>query len=299
MGALADREVPEAVGWRKRGSSRLNDLARNHISNERKSTMARPPQWTTENAGRFGDHTVVAAYHLRLPYPTEILDELVKLVADPNLPLLDIGTGTGEIARALAPRVTRVDAVDMSATMLARGRQLPGGDVPNLRWIEARAEDFSSDARYALITAGDSLHWMDWDVVLPKFGRLLVPGGYLAIVHRSDLAPAWQDDLGALIAKYSTSRFYETFDLIAELERRGLFEVVGRYTSPPRASRQPVDDYVESFHSRSSFSRENMPPGDVEAFGAALRALVAPWSTDGFVDLETVGEIVWGYPLAG
>lgn len=260
--------------------------------------MARPPQWTPENASRFGDQTVVAAYHLRLPYPPEIHDELMKLIVDPHLPLLDIGTGTGEIARAMAPRVVRVDAVDMSETMLSRGRESPGGDSPNLRWIASRAEDFDGDGRYGLITAGDSLHWMDWDVVLPKLAGLLAPGGYLAIVHRSDLAPAWQDDLAALIARYSTSRFYETFDLIAELERRGLFEVVGRFTSPERESRQSVDDYVESFHSRSSLSRENMPPDDVAAFDAGLRSLVAPWSADGFVRLRTVGEIVWGYLLS-
>ncbi len=240
---------------------------------------------------------MVAAYHLRFPYPPEIHDELVKLVAKPHSSLLDIGTGTGEIARALAPRIDRVDAVDMSARMLSRGRESSGGDAPNLRWIESRVEEFESDESYELITAGDSLHWKDWDVVLPKLAGLLAPGGHLAIVHRSDLAPDWQEELGALIARYSTSRFYETFDLIAELERRGLFEVVGRYTSPERESRQPMDDYVESFHSRSSLSRENMPPEDVEAFDAALRELVAPWSADGFVHLRTVGEIVWGFPL--
>ncbi len=260
--------------------------------------MARPPQWTLENASRFGDRTVVAAYHLRLPYPPEIHDELLKLIADSHPLLLDVGTGTGELARALAPRIDRVHAVDMSAAMLARGRELPGGDAPNLRWIQSRVEEFDSDERYGLIAAGDSLHWMDWDVVLPRFARLLAPGGYLAIVHRSDLAPAWQEDLGALIARYSTARFYETFDLIEELERRGLFEVVGRFTSAPRDARQSVDEYVESFHSRSSFSRETMPRADAGAFGAALRSLVAPWSNDGFVQLQTVGEIVWGYPLA-
>jgi hypothetical protein len=42
-----------------------------------------------------------------------------------------------------------------------------------------------------------------------------------------------------------------------------------------------------------------MPTGAPEAFGAELRALIAPWSSGGYVRLQTVGEIVWGYPLAG
>lgn len=36
---------------------------------------------------------------------------------------------------------------------------------------------------YGLVTAGSSLHWMDWEVVLPRIGRLLSPEGCLAIVN--------------------------------------------------------------------------------------------------------------------
>ena len=264
--------------------------------------MARPPQWTPENADRFKDLTVAGVYHLRLPYPPAVFNHLLDLVADPGQPVLDLGTGTGEIARELAPHVIRVDAVDASPAMLARGLSMPGGDHPRLRWIEARAEDFTSDEVYGLVTAGDSLHWMDWDVVLPHLSRLLVDGGFLAIVHRTEQAPPWQQDLTALIARYSTMRFYETFDLIAELERRGLFAVAGRFATAPEESRQPIDDYIESFHSRSSLSRENMPAAAADEFDGLLRDLVTPWVTDGAVTLATVGEIVWGQPrdpLAG
>jgi trans-aconitate methyltransferase len=38
---------------------------------------------------------------------------------------------------------------------------------------------------YALITAGESLHWMDWPVVMPRFRDALSPGGVVAIAGRS------------------------------------------------------------------------------------------------------------------
>ena len=40
------------------------------------------------------------------------------------------------------------------------------------------------DPPYALVTAGESLHWMAWEVVLPRFAAALVPGGLLAIADR-------------------------------------------------------------------------------------------------------------------
>ena len=261
--------------------------------------MPRPPQWTPEIAARFRDPSVVAAYHLRLPYPPSMFDALFDLLPDPDLPVLDLGTGTGEIARQLAPRVGRVDAVDASPAMIERLRDMPGGHHRSLHPIVARAEDFTPTDPYGLITTGDSLHWMDWDLVLPRFAAWLVPSGFLAIVNRNELPPPWQDQLKALVAECSTSRDFETFDLIAELERRELFQVVGRFVTPPQPSNPSVSDYLESFHSRSSLSRDNMTPEAADRFDRHLRELVAPWAVDDHLSLQTVGSIVWGRPLPG
>ncbi|MBV9278962.1 MAG: class I SAM-dependent methyltransferase, partial [Chloroflexi bacterium] len=53
---------------------------------------------------------------------------------DPRV-VLDAGCGTGDVARPLAPLVDRVDAVDISAGMIERGRRLPGGENPAITWI--------------------------------------------------------------------------------------------------------------------------------------------------------------------
>jgi SAM-dependent methyltransferase len=260
---------------------------------------ARPAQLTPENAARFQDRTVVDRYHLRLPYPPEIFDVLVGLIDDAPRDVLDAGAGTGEIARVLADRVDRVDAVDLSGPMIAKGKTMPGGDHPRLRWIQGRLEDVPIESRYALITAGDSLHWMEWEVVMPRFQAMCTPQGMMAIVHRSEVTPPWQDGLGMLIAEYSTMQNFEGFDLIAQLEQRRLFTRRGSFETAPVGSRQSIDDYVESFHSRSSLSRENMPVESAAAFDRRLRELVEPYGEDGAVDLQTVGTIEWGLPLSG
>lgn len=194
---------------------------------------SRPPHLTQERADRFKDQSVVEAYPLRWPYPPETFQVLVDLMVKPPGIVLDAGTGIGDIARPLVAHVGRVDAVDVSAPMLAQGRALPGGDHPGLCWIESRAEDVASGSRYSLVTAGESLHWMDWPIVLPRFRELLVPGGMLAIVQRSEGPVPWHDGLAELITTHSTVRNWEPFDLVAELEAQSLFKVRGRHRTTP------------------------------------------------------------------
>lgn len=258
----------------------------------------RPAQLTAANAARFQEEAVVDAYPLRPPYAPEIAGLLVDLAVDLPRAVLDAGAGTGEIARALVDRVARVDAVDLSPAMIAKGRTLPGGDHPRLRWILGPIERVPLQPPYALITAGDSLHWMDWETVMPRFQAALTPNGVLAIVHREQLPPPWSEGLSALIAECSTYPSFLPFDLIDSLEQRGLFHPTGRHETAPIPSRQSIEDYVESFHSRSSLSRAAMGREAATAFDERLCALVRPWGEDGLLDLETVGSIEWGLPLA-
>ena len=185
--------------------------------------LPRPAHLTADNAARFKDQSVVEVYPLRLPYPPEVFDILAGLITDEPRAVLDVGAGTGDIARGLVRRVERVDAVDFSAAMIAKGRTLPVGDHPHLRWIHGAVETVALDAPYALITAGESMHWMDWEVVFPRFGDALTPGGVVAIVHRAELPAPWQDGLEVLIRQLSTMQNYQPFDLIDVLEKRDLF----------------------------------------------------------------------------
>ena len=225
---------------------------------------------------RFQDASVVERYHLRLDYPAETFDLLLSLMTDTPRALLDVGSGPGVLARQLVERVDRVDAVDPSATMLARGKSMPNGNHPRLRWLHGRIEDVALDPPYALITLGECLIWLDWNVVFPRFAELLSPNGYVALVDRGELPPPWQAELLDLIRRYSTMQNYPTLNVGATLEEARLFAKVGERKTAPGATRQSVADYLASFHSRSSLSLEHMPPEDAAAFDEGLRAIVAP-----------------------
>ncbi len=85
--------------------------------------------------------------------------------------------------------------------------------------------------------------------------------------------------------------------MIEALEQHGLFQKIGSLTTAPIPFTQTVDDYIESYHSRASFSRERMELEQSRAFDAAARQILLRTYSDGVISLRVVADIVWGLPL--
>jgi SAM-dependent methyltransferase len=259
-------------------------------------STAKPAHLTTEVAEGFQDEQVAAVYHQRPPYPAEAIDLLLEL-ADGG-PVLDLGCGPGDLARRIAPHVERVDAVDFSAAMVARGKQLPGGDHPGLHWQVAPAETAELHGPYALATAGESLHWMDWDVVLPRLGTTL------ALVERDwGGSPAIHQALLPLWIAYSSVPSFQRYVLVDELTSRGLFTLQGERTCAPEPWRPTIEEYLDARHSQRGFSRSHMGEESAAAFDeavtGALERLIASGdlaTTGDRLELEAGARVSWGTP---
>src|SRR4029453_4905304 len=107
----------------------------------------------------------------------------------------------------------------LAAEMVAEGSRLPGGDAVNLRWSVGRAEEAPLDPPYALIVGGESLHWMAWQIVLPRFARALTPNGVRAL-GRVDAPPPAPGRAGLLeiIRRHSTAKSWAPFDMLPAWE---------------------------------------------------------------------------------
>jgi SAM-dependent methyltransferase len=265
-----------------------------------RSVEPKPKVWGERYGAVFRERSVVEHYGLRPPYPVETFDVLASLAArtaPEGGAVLDAGCGPGDVARPLAARVAGVDAVDVSEPMIARGRALAGGDAPNLRWVVARIEEAPLDPPYALVVAGDSIHWFDWETALPLFARVLARDASLAIVHRE-----WLLDERAALApvydRHSWNDDFEPLDPIEELERRGLFERRGSYRTAPEPWRPTLDEIVRGHFSMSGFPPDRLR--DRDAFASELRTALAEKldaRPDGCYDLEVTATIAWGRPL--
>ncbi len=258
---------------------------------------AKPSYLSEKYAQAFLDSTVADAYQYRPRYPHAVIRFLGSLLCDSPRRVLDAGCGTGFLTRRLVQVADAVDAVDFSQAMIERGRRLPNGAHPALRWIVGRMEDVPLVGPYALITCAESLHWMAWDVVLPRFERLLSPRGVLTILEMGEMPLPWSDGLREIIRWFSTNQEYQPLDLSSELTRRGLFVEQGRRRFGPTPFIQPVEAYIESFHGRASFSRARMSPGEASAFDQAVRDLVTPHVGE-TVTLQIYTDVIWGKPLS-
>ncbi|MBT2188410.1 class I SAM-dependent methyltransferase [Sphingobium nicotianae] len=255
--------------------------------------VAKPDFLSAQQGAAFEDFDVARSYRNRPGYGDAVFDRLIDLMPASG-PILDIGCGTGFLARPLASRGFAVDALDISPAMVELGRALPGGQLPKLRWSAVSFEEAGHIGPYALIVAGESLHWMDWATVLPKCRGLLIPGGKLAIVDNRALPLPWQEDLVVLIARYSTSQHYRPYDTAREIAARGLFIEQGRISTDPDPMTQSIEAYIDSFHARASFSRARMGEAASEFDAALCAAVAAKGATE--VIIQRVTEIVWGEP---
>lgn len=257
----------------------------------------KPKGWGRAYGGVFAERSVVDRYHLRPPYPPDALDLLSALAR--GRPVLEAGCGIGELARRLAPRVRRVDAVDVSEPMVEHGRGLTGGDVQSLRWIVAAVEEAPLDPPYGLVVAGESIHWFDWDIALPRFAAILEADGLLALVYRDWLRnERVRERLRPIYQRHSSNPHFQPLDPVEELERRGLFHPLGRRTTAPVRWRPTLEELLGCQHSQSGFTvdRQRDPAAFDDEVAAVLEELVE--CRDGRFELDVAADIAWGKPLA-
>ncbi|HEX3815135.1 MAG TPA: class I SAM-dependent methyltransferase [Mycobacteriales bacterium] len=229
-----------------------------------------------------------------------MFDVLVSLLDLDHRQVLDAGCGIGDLARPLAARVDRVDAVDPSAAMLHQGRAMPGGDSANLRWIRGGVEDAPLDPPYGLIVCGDSVHWFDWPVALPLFSRSLTAGGQLALVQRSWLnEPGLRELVVPIYQRHGANPDFEPRGPVQELERRALFHPVGQRSIGPLPWRPTMAALLDCLHSQNGFVIEKM--ADPDGFDREIANEVdrsAAKDASGAYELTMSVTITWGRPLS-
>lgn len=118
----------------------------------------------------------------RPPHPAVFVDHVAGL--DPGGLVLDLGTGPGSLALALAERGRRAIGVDASPTMIevARKRAADQGLDHEVEFQVGDAHDPTGLPQVAGVVIGDALHWLDRASVLSQLDDLVQPGGFVAIM---------------------------------------------------------------------------------------------------------------------
>jgi SAM-dependent methyltransferase len=173
-------------------------------------------------------------------YPAEAVE---WLVGDARR-VLDLAAGTGKLTRGLAAHGRELVAVDPSEAMLAELRHA----VPGAEALVGTAEAIPlPDASVDAVTVAQAFHWFDYRPALREIGRVLRPGGVLAMVWNArDEREPWVRRLSEIVGVERV----DDADLRAEVARSGLY---GPLEQAAFAHEQRVDrrTLVELVSSRS------------------------------------------------
>lgn len=100
--------------------------------------------------------------------------------------VLDLGTGTGVVARQLAKQGCLVSASDISAEQVAMAKHLASKEKVDISFFVSATEQlqFPEDS-FDIITANQCFLYFDKSVVIPLIKKWLAPSGLLVTSHFS------------------------------------------------------------------------------------------------------------------
>ena len=118
-------------------------------------------------------------------FPAEMFVRLEQFqIGLPNQTVLDVGTGTGNLARAFASRGCEVTGLDPSPRMLGIARKIDEDDATKIKYVQATAVRTGlANAVFDGVSAGQCWHWTKGAKAAREMRRVLKPGGWLVIAH--------------------------------------------------------------------------------------------------------------------
>ena len=133
------------------------------------------PEQKARRAASFGG----AASHYERYRPGPPVQAVDWVLPEPVRTVVDLGAGTGALTRLLVGRADDVVAVEPDDRM----RAVLSESVPGVRALAGRGEAIPlPDGSVDAVLASSSWHWMDTIPTLREVGRVLVPGGTLAVM---------------------------------------------------------------------------------------------------------------------
>lgn len=132
----------------------------------------------------FGRTATDYARH-RAGFPPSLFDRLAPFgIGHSGQRVVDLGTGTGTLARGFARRGCRVIGIDPAVAMMEQARRLDEDEGLTIEYRVARAEETGlAHASFDVVSAGQCWHWFDRPRAASEVARILRADGAVVIAH--------------------------------------------------------------------------------------------------------------------
>ncbi len=210
------------------------------------------------------------------------LNRLVELAA-PSLSdrALDISTGGGHTALALASHVAHMTASDLTPRMLAAARDfLTASGVTNASYVIADAEKLPFlDASFDLVTVRIAPHhYASITAAVREMARVLVPGGRLVVIDNVAPEDATLDELGNRWEKWRDPSHVRNYTVS---EWRSFLADAGLEITDVETQRKVYDFVSWTARMRMPADERAKLEADILAAPAEARAYFAVTESDG------------------
>ncbi len=121
----------------------------------------------------------------RAGFPDSLFERLaIRGIGLPGQAVVDLGTGTGTLARGFAKRECHVYGIDKATRLMQEAKQLDQVAGVKVDYRIATAEKTGLPNRSCdVVTAGQSWHWFERAAAAGEAARILRPHGFLVIAH--------------------------------------------------------------------------------------------------------------------
>jgi ubiquinone/menaquinone biosynthesis C-methylase UbiE len=121
----------------------------------------------------------------RAGFPESLFDRLDSLgLCRSGSTIVDVGTGTGTLAREFARRGATVIGIDPDDRLVHQARQLDAAASVSIEYRKGSAEAIPlPDAFADFVTAGQCWHWFDGPKAAKEFARIAKFNGRVVVAH--------------------------------------------------------------------------------------------------------------------
>jgi SAM-dependent methyltransferase len=121
----------------------------------------------------------------RAGFPASFFDRLAALgLCQRGTGVVDLGTGTGTLARGFALRGASVTGIDPDERLTREAAALDQLANVTVKYRRGTAEHIPvSDSLADIVSAGQCWHWFDAEAAAREISRILKPEGHVVIAH--------------------------------------------------------------------------------------------------------------------